>query len=333
MPVRSTPHLLLLLWALPGCGGGALGDDSGSASDDTSGSSWTDTALEADWAYVGAGGVHNCAITEAGSIRCWGADKWGQTSDEPDEEGYAEVTAGTGFEERDYESHSCALRTASVGVGPRGSAGDLACWGDDEFDQVLNTPWGREYTAVSAGGDFTCALHTSGDMICWGSKYGTLAGEDLVTLSAGQDHICALKRSGEILCDGRDTYQQLSETPDGDGFTALSAGTRHTCALDGEGAITCWGFPEFQLEHPPPGGSGFTALASGFLHSCAINSASEIECWGIDDYGLITRVPTGEFAQVSAGLWHTCGIRRNGVLECWGITTGEYSRGQVTQTP
>ncbi len=321
--------MVLLLGGQPGCGGPGGSDDSSSASDDTSSSPWTDTAPDADWAYVGAGGVHNCAITDAGTIRCWGGDGFGQTTDEPDSEGFAEVTAGFGSEPRSYHSHSCALRTASVGVGPRGSAGDLTCWGNDEFKQVRSTPTGRDYTAVSAGGDFTCAIHTSGDMPCWGAISGNMEGEDMVALSAGHAHVCGLKRDGHIRCDGTDQYKQVSETPDGDGWIALSAGVRHTCALDRDGAITCWGFSAHVQDHPPPEGTGYTALAVGYLHTCALDAEGEITCWGVDDHGLVSRAPSGAFVQLSAGMWHTCGIRNNGVLECWGISTGDDYHGQT----
>jgi uncharacterized repeat protein (TIGR01451 family) len=44
-----------------------------------------------------------------------------------------------------------------------------------------------------------------------------------------------------------------------------------------------------------------------------------VQCWGYNDYGQVSPVSDGEFAQVSAGLFHTCAVRRDdGSIECWG---------------
>jgi alpha-tubulin suppressor-like RCC1 family protein len=82
-----------------------------------------------------------------------------------------------------------------------------------------------DVAGVATGDAFTCAVHGSGKVSCWG--YG-LAGElghgkleirprpalvvgidDAVEVAAGKDFACARRNSGKVVCWGDNTYCQL----------------------------------------------------------------------------------------------------------------------------
>ena len=133
------------------------------------------SGLTSGVAAVSAGGDHNCALTTAGGLKCWGVnggrlgdgtttnrttpvDVVGLTS------GVAAVSAGG--------VHSCALTTA----------GGLKCWGVNSSGQLGDGTTTSSTTpvdvtgltsgvaAVSAAGTNTCALTTAGGLKCWGAN-------------------------------------------------------------------------------------------------------------------------------------------------------------------
>ena len=87
----------------------------------------------------------------------------------------------------------------------RCESGGVACWGVHEYGQA-DAPSGA-FRTVSAGGDHTCALRESGELVCWG-QYGE--------------------------------FNLATAVPPGL-YRAVSAGEEETCALTGTGIVECWG--------------------------------------------------------------------------------------------
>jgi alpha-tubulin suppressor-like RCC1 family protein len=224
-------------------------------------------------------------------------------------------------------SHTCAITPA----------GGVECWGSNGNGQLGDgTTLQRVHpvavqglqsvvvTALAAGQSFTCALATSGAILCWGDNvYGEL-GDGTTTErhtavpvpslsqsvtaiaagSAGSSHACAL-RGGKVLCWGSDAYGQL-----GDGATKNS--------------------PQ---PIPVVGLSGASAIGAGTTHTCAVTAAGGVVCWGENDNGQVGNGTSGAdvpapaavqslasgAAALSGGIDGMCTLMSAGSLKCWGL--------------
>ena len=158
---------------------------------------------------ITTGNHHTCAVTTAGTARCWGNNNYGQTDVPADLGAVTTITAG------DY--HTCAVTTA----------GTARCWGNN-WDGQTDVPSDLgTVTSITAGYWHTCAVTTAGIARCWGyngdgqtdvpSDLGTVT-----SISAGYIHTCAVTTTGIARCWGYN----------GDGQTDVPAQTG-TCGLIG----------------------------------------------------------------------------------------------------
>lgn len=195
---------------------------------------WTkgDVQLDGTVQDIVAGDYHTCALMTTGAVRCWGLNNYGQLGvdtyetigddDLPLKVGTVknvnnvlQLTAGT--------QHTCALL----------STGNVRCWGYNGSYQVGDpsstyyptTPGdlslGGSVLQVSAGGNHTCALLSTGAVKCWGSGGSGQLGNG----STGSQHAGA---ATAVNLGGATAYQ-------------VTAGTDHTCALLSTGKARCWG--------------------------------------------------------------------------------------------
>lgn len=123
---------------------------------------------------VASGADHSCAQRTDGSVRCWGANSFGQLGDGTIAayDGALKVTGlpGDVTQISAGGSHTCALI----------KNGSVSCWGANNHGQLGNgntvnqsspiTVVGLPLpaTAVSAGGNHTCATLNDGSIRCWG---------------------------------------------------------------------------------------------------------------------------------------------------------------------
>ncbi len=290
------------------------------------------TGLTSGVAAVSAGGLHTCALTTAGGIKCWGANYFGElgdgtTTNRTTPVDVSGLTGGVAAVSAGYQ-HTCALT----------EGGGAKCWGSNSGGQLGDgtTPWSSTpvdvsgltggVVAVSAGGDLTCSLTAAGGIKCWGANYSGELGDGTTTnrttpvdvsgltggvaaVSAGDNHTCALTTGGGIKCWGENDYGQL-----GDGTT-----TSRTIPVDVSGLT-----------------SGVAAVSAGGSHTCALTTGGGVKCWG-DNYrgqlgdgtttDRLTPVDvsglTSGVAAVSAGDdYHTCALTTEGGVKCWGSNFG-----------
>jgi alpha-tubulin suppressor-like RCC1 family protein len=284
---------------------------------------------------VAAGVGHNCAVTSAGGVRCWGLNDEGQLGDGtrqnrsvpvdvPGLAGVSAVAAGA--------FHTCVVTVA----------GGVKCWGYNRYGQLGDGTATEELAPVDvvglgsgvkavAAGLHTCALLTTGGVKCWGDNDAGQVGDgtktnrptpvDVVGLTSGvaaistdDVHTCALLATGGVKCWGANTAGQL-----GDGTK-----TNRSTPVDVVGL-----------------GSGVAAVATGDFASCALMTAGTVKCWGGNDQGQLgdglpdaSSTPVdvvglgGPAKRIAVGFGHACALLASGAVKCWGYNrNGELGDG------
>lgn len=280
---------------------------------------------------VAAGERHSCALTSAGTAKCWGSNHDGQLGDGTQADHVSPVDV-VGLQDSLRaitvgERHTCVVT----------AVGGVKCWGSnregqlgDGTTELRRVPVAvlgleRGVVAVAAGWRHTCAITTSGGVKCWGSN------------TAGQ------------VGDGTTVSRVLPVDVSGltAGATLVAGGGQHTCAVVGVG-LRCWGrnergqlgdgsMKDTATSVAVNGISGVGALAAGWQHTCAVTTMGAASCWGNNEKGqvavgdaLVRPVP-GAIAEVpmagekplpvlgiATGGQFTCLLTADTVATCWG---------------
>ena len=233
--------------------------------------------LESDVVELALGNEHGCARRGDGSVVCWGNDALGQVGDPALGDVRApRLVPGIGSATRIVagDEHTCVLAARP---------GPVTCWGANDSGQSGHGPIGNapgplpgvvdgitDAVELVAGGEHTCAIRATGEVMCWGYDYlgqlgngstrptRTISPQKVVNLAgathlaAGRYHTCARKGDGTVACWGEDGKGEL-----GDGSTInqaapvgvtgvkdtqlVTAGAWHSCAAIADGRIMCWG--------------------------------------------------------------------------------------------
>lgn len=270
---------------------GALGDGISPAQSGYSSLPVQAEGLNTDVIQIDLGDLYGCALLNTGSVKCWGANDFGQLANSISSVGVGtpmivaglaapvtQITAG--------DRHTCALLTN----------GNIQCWGSN-FEGRLGTGSNQpkvytpetvigingEATSVWAS-DSTCAVLQGGDVRCWGSGFNYL------------------------ITGFADRPIQLSRLVGGNG-----------CAVLSNGMVQCW--QRWPSETPPttvPELSNIRQLTD----SCALSVAGELKCSGAypGNGTLSSDVavnPTGLNNNVSYTSGN-CAVLTDGGIRCWG---------------
>jgi alpha-tubulin suppressor-like RCC1 family protein len=301
------------------------------------------TVTGVTFTQVSAGSEHSLAVGSDGNTYAWGFNNLGQLGNnstaDSDVPVLVTLPAGVKFTQVSARyRHSLGLATN----------GKIYAWGDNFFGQLGNSsktdshvpvlvtmPAGVTFTHVSAGGEYSLAVDSAGDVYAWGHNNLGQLGNGTITDSDAPG---------------------LVTRPAGVTFKQVSAGGSHSLALDPNGNAWAWGYNLYgQLgdgstadSHVPvavsmPANVTFTQVSAGALHSLAVGSNGNAYGWGANFYGQLgnstitnshspVAVPApgdgAKFTQVSAGNFHSLAVDSNGNSFGW----GNNSNGQLGNT-
>jgi len=232
---------------------------------------------------VSAGYTHTCALTQRGSVLCWGDAESVQSASTSAHAlpvplpvvglPSAVVSISAGLES------TCALTVV----------GNVFCWGENSFGQIGNRMAHRFAVAPTLVSGLT---------------------DRVVDISHHAYHTCATLASGEAQCWGHNAFGQLGDATyrdqlrpvtveSAETFVRVQTGRSQTCGITAGGSVWCWGdngsgqlgdgtrisrsvaMEVHRLE------AEVTLLALGDFHACALSSEGELSCWGWNGNGQV----------------------------------------------
>ncbi len=303
--------------------------------------------LETGVASVAAGGMgHTCALTEQGSVKCWGPNYRGELGDGTTEYRAAPVDV-VGLNEKVVAI--AAGGTASCAIT---ELGGVKCWGGwdsrNASSEAVDVPDLTGVEAISVGNHQACAVVDGGVVKCWGGEDGIRQPAevegvtDAVGVATGGFHSCAALEDGGVKCWGVNNVGQLGtdwfplnkgplapaqEARRVSGVVEIAAGHIYTCALLADGTVTCWGsspgrrYPEGTTINRDAGqpqevsglGTGAKMITAGSFHACVLTDRG-VECWDVNPPVV---VGLKDAKSISAGFNHTCAVTAEGGVMCW----------------
>ncbi len=264
---------------------------------------------------VATGPNHACAIVGTGaatqgSVRCWGANGFGQLGNGTTSDSLVPVTVGG-------VSDAVELAAGLDMTCARRATGAVSCWGRNVNGSlgggttagyssapvtVMNVSGAR---SVDGFNSRMCAAVSGGGVVCWGQGHTnrettTLPGTSALLVAVGSAHTCAITSIGGVYCWGENGSGQIGNGSVTDvttpfavpGFggsvvgsltaTSIGAGLSHTCISTNNGRVYCWGANgsgqlgtgggDVRVPTMLSGLSNVTALASGASYNCAIGT-------------------------------------------------------------
>jgi len=241
-------------WGANGSGQLGIGDanDRGATLADMQTLPAVDLGTDLTATAIAAGRAHSCALLNDGSVKCWGANEYGQLGqghldtlgDDPGEMGDAlwRIDLGTDLTATAISArgdHTCALlddhsikcwgsnSSGQLGTGDALNHGDAADTMGDALP-VVDLGTGRTAKAIAVGGSHSCANTDIDRVKCWGrNTYGELGLGD--TVDRGIDPA--------TLGDNLDNVELGTQRT----VRAIAAGNSHSCAVLDDGTVRCWG--------------------------------------------------------------------------------------------
>jgi alpha-tubulin suppressor-like RCC1 family protein len=266
---------------------GQLGDNTTAAHAHSAGNV---SGLSSGVTAIAAGLDHLCALTDAGAVKCWGRNQYGQLGINSTTNSLVPATV-VGLEQGVVGiavrgNHSCALM---------GSGGGVKCWGSNSFNELgdgtltqSTVPVDIQYiggaSKIAAGDNHNCALILDGSVKCWGANDSGQSG-----MPVGLPYLMQPM-----------SIQDLRNVID------ISASGKRTCAVLGSGgpivnggAVKCWGsnldsngaqgtYTEpysFAPVDVPGWEREIAAIAVGSYHTCALNVSGNVSCYGWNPLG------------------------------------------------
>ena len=264
---------------------------------------------------IDAGRSHTCALVSDGTVRCWGANRYGALGRETPQQSFVPISV---YDLDDAVAiavggdQSCAITRDQYAV----------CWGANDngehnfIPNAVNLPDGSslsEVIGISTSGSHSCAVLMGGRVYCWGgNEYGQLGDGTTVSRSTA---------TAVLAAEGGSAGAELT------GARSVAAGARHTCAVVDDG-VFCWGYNgEGQLgtgdtvnstrpRRVVEDGSGYlfdvSAVSAGLNQTCAI-AHGRARCWGNNEFGALGSGSVGGYSAVPLGVYGDWGFLLAGI--------------------
>ena len=296
---------------------------------------------------IGVGFDFSCALTQAGAVKCWGANDRGMLGDGGSTDSSTPVqVSGLTSGVVDIEANpadTCALKDDHTlwcwGSNNDGTLGDGTQNPSNVPTQVAGLPAVASLSPSQVEAFSRCVVTTGGAVWCWGrNNVGQLGGGAPAGFQGLPEAVATL----------------------GSGVAAVSFGNAHGCALKTNGAVVCWGWNDFgqvgkgsfDTASAPTtltalAGDTVVSVVAGGIHSCAVLANGTAKCWGsnvgfalgaggneVDNFNLpqvVTTVPSGITAMVAA-TYASAAVRSGGRLHAWGANDhGKLGDGTTTK--
>jgi len=311
-----------------------------------------------DIVSIAVGGSHTCAVSNSGSLFCWGYNTYGQLGNNSlaNQKTPVQVmgVGAVGF--------LSGISSVSAGLGQTCAttgAGLNYCWGQNSSGQLGINNTTQQKTpvqvlgvggvgnlngiiATASGYSHTCAISSIGNMYCWGSNTNGQLGINNTTQQNTPVQVLGVGAVGNLA-----------------GISQISLGSAHSCALI-SGSIYCWGLNAFgqlginnTIQKLTPvqvlgiGGVGLLSniiqFSSGHSHICAVTDLNSVSCWGdggsgnigvnsltqqntpVDVLGISGVGFLNGISTLMGGSSLSCANSTIGYVYCWGWN----SRGQI----
>lgn len=232
-------------------------------------------------------------------------------------------------------THSCAVmlnHTVRCWGGNWGGSIGVPTANPDAPEEILTPTVVSGVTnavAVSVGFDFSCALTSQGQVLCWGANGG-----------------------GQLGQEQPEDYNQPPTQPQGLGANVAriaSSGVGYfSCAILVDGTVRCWGWGGLVVDSKTPvqidNIAGAALVTVGRSHACVAEQDNEVKCWGENPVGqlgngtlanssvpvLVQGLNYPQIEDIQSGDRHTCIKTVGGNIKCWGLSgAGELGDGQA----
>jgi cysteine-rich repeat protein len=226
---------------------------------------------------IAVGEAVACGIKPSGELLCWGDDQVGTISKAP-KGSFIDIECGSWFccgLGTDKLAKCWGVDAANPVVNAGYTVENL------NYGQVASTPTNTKFTQITARRLQACGLTEAGQIVCWGrNDYGQVSGVPVGTYKSvdmGGGHACAVRTDGSIKCWGK--ADKMIQPPVGT-FVQLDMGDQHACAIKADGSGTCWGNATDSRVNVPP--LKFVEIRASEVHSCGMMPSGQPICWGCD---------------------------------------------------
>jgi alpha-tubulin suppressor-like RCC1 family protein len=259
---------------------------------------------------ISLGNYHTCAITDNGSVYCWGDNGNGKLGDNSQTNSHLPIYVELPQNRKAIGislavSHSCAILDNN----------SVYCWGRNNYGQL----------GIGEAGD------------AWTPEFVELpSGSIAVQISTGEHHSCAVLKNGSAYCWGYNNYNQVEgsinneqpsnvyspiyvESKYNHRFVSISIGHLFTCGITENAEITCWGYDSAgRIISLNEGNSDRFRYVISEEYTKIIQPIG----WGINNYS-VTQLPQG-MSMNGSTLTISSNANQSGLL-LWNVNTLDAS--------